>query len=161
MHTVRPWKCHAHQRPPRLSLMIPSASYLAEISVSSPRKLLVFIIQKCLFWIKVSKKQYIYFEKGSTDDSPPVAHHKCLPPSGCIGNHWWALQPLKFTDINSLGSLRKQSFNPDYVVPTHSCIKCMDAWQHTQCISRNTIRDMASTQAKHVLGYNQCFCFQN
>ena len=33
-----------------------SASFLAEISVSSPRKLFIFIIKKYIFWIKVSKK---------------------------------------------------------------------------------------------------------
>ena len=36
-----------------------SASFLAEISVSSPRKLFIFIIYKNIFWLKVSKKYFI------------------------------------------------------------------------------------------------------
>ena len=44
---------------------VTSASFLADISVSSPRKLFVFIIFKKI-WIKVSKKKNIFFEKGST-----------------------------------------------------------------------------------------------
>ena len=40
-----------------------SASFLTEISVSSPRKLFIFIIFKNIFWIKVSKKYFIQFWK--------------------------------------------------------------------------------------------------
>ena len=40
---------------------IPSASFSAEISVTSPRKLFIFIIYKILLWIKVSKKHFIWF----------------------------------------------------------------------------------------------------
>ena len=40
-----------------------SASFLAEISVRSPRKLFIFIIYKNLLCIKVSKKYFIYFWK--------------------------------------------------------------------------------------------------
>ena len=41
-----------------------SASFLAELSVSSPRKLLIFIISKNIFWIKVSKKIFnLIFKK--------------------------------------------------------------------------------------------------
>ena len=36
-----------------------SASFLAELSVSSPRKKNIFIIYKNIFWIKVSKKHFI------------------------------------------------------------------------------------------------------
>ena len=36
-----------------------SASFLAEISVRSPRKLFIYIIYKHIFWIKVSKKYFI------------------------------------------------------------------------------------------------------
>ena len=35
-----------------------SASFSAELSVSSPRKLFIFIISKNIFWIKVSKKTF-------------------------------------------------------------------------------------------------------
>ena len=35
-----------------------SASFLAELSVRSPRKLVIFIIYKNIFWIKVSKKYF-------------------------------------------------------------------------------------------------------
>ena len=34
-----------------------SASFLAEVSVRSPRKLFIFIILKNIFWIRVSKKK--------------------------------------------------------------------------------------------------------
>ena len=40
-----------------------SASYSAETSVRSPRKLLIFTIKKNIFWIKVSKKKLFNFEK--------------------------------------------------------------------------------------------------
>ena len=40
-----------------------SASFLAEISARSPRKLFIFIIWKILFWIKVSNKYFIKFWK--------------------------------------------------------------------------------------------------
>ena len=36
--------------------VVRSASFLAEISVTSPRKLFIFIIWKNIFWMKVSKK---------------------------------------------------------------------------------------------------------
>ena len=36
-----------------------SASFLAELSLRSPRKLIIFIIYKNIFWIKVSKKYFI------------------------------------------------------------------------------------------------------
>ena len=36
-----------------------SASFLAELSVRSPRKLIIFIIQKNIFWIQVSKNYFI------------------------------------------------------------------------------------------------------
>ena len=36
-----------------------SASFLAELSVSSPRKLFIFITWKNIFWMKVSKKYFI------------------------------------------------------------------------------------------------------
>ena len=36
-----------------------SASFLAELSVRSPRKLFIFIIKKNIFWIKVSKNKII------------------------------------------------------------------------------------------------------
>ena len=38
---------------------VASASFLAELSVSSPQKLFIFIIKKNIFWIKVSKKYLI------------------------------------------------------------------------------------------------------
>ena len=40
-----------------------SASLVAEISVSSPRKLFVFIILKTIFWIKVSRKIFYFILK--------------------------------------------------------------------------------------------------
>ena len=40
-----------------------SASFLAELSVSSPQKLFIFIIYKNIFWIKVSKKYFIQFSE--------------------------------------------------------------------------------------------------
>ena len=43
-----------------------NASFLAELSVSSPRKIFIFIIKKYIFWIKVSKNILFNFEKGST-----------------------------------------------------------------------------------------------
>ena len=46
-----------------LFCLLCSASFLAEISVSSPRKLFIFIIQKILFWIKVSKKTFYFILK--------------------------------------------------------------------------------------------------
>ena len=36
--------------------VIISASFLAEISIRSPRKIFIFIIYKNVFWIKVSRK---------------------------------------------------------------------------------------------------------
>ena len=36
-----------------------SASVLAELSVRSPRKLIIFNISKNIFWIKVSKNHFI------------------------------------------------------------------------------------------------------
>ena len=36
-----------------------SASFLAELSVSSPRKLIIFIIYKNIFWIKVFNTYFI------------------------------------------------------------------------------------------------------
>ena len=46
--------------PKTKSLVGDSASFLAELSVSSPRKIFIFIIKKYIFWIKVSKK-IVYF----------------------------------------------------------------------------------------------------
>ena len=42
-----------------LDLQATSASFLADLSVRSPRKLFIFIIYKNIFWIKVSNKYYI------------------------------------------------------------------------------------------------------
>ena len=41
------------------AMVVSSASFLAELSVRSPRKLIVFIILKNIFWIKVSKNHFI------------------------------------------------------------------------------------------------------
>ena len=38
-----------------------SVAVLAEMSLSSPRKLFIFIIKKCIYRIKVSKNKLIYF----------------------------------------------------------------------------------------------------
>ena len=51
-----------------------SATFLAEISVNSPWKLVIFIIWKNLFWIKVSKKTFYLILKiealpGALDDA--------------------------------------------------------------------------------------------
>ena len=43
----------------KTSLPVSSASFLAEISVRSPRKLFIFIILKNIFWLKVSKNCFI------------------------------------------------------------------------------------------------------
>ena len=47
-----------------------SASFLAEISVRSPRTLFIFIIYKKLSWIKISKKTFYLFLK--TEALAPV-----------------------------------------------------------------------------------------
>ena len=49
------------------SMMLTSASFLAEISVRSPQKLYIFFIYKNIFWLKVSKKKLFNFENTSTD----------------------------------------------------------------------------------------------
>ena len=43
-----------------------SGSFLADISVRSPRKLFIFIIKNCIYRIKVSKKKCFNFEKNFT-----------------------------------------------------------------------------------------------
>ena len=62
---------HVHSKAHHMS---PSASFLAEISVRSPRKLYIFMIYKNIFWIKVSKKHFIWFWKQQ---------------------YWWAPYPAK------------------------------------------------------------------
>ena len=42
-----------------LASVYTSPSFLAELSVSSPQKISIFIIKKNIFWIKVSKKYFI------------------------------------------------------------------------------------------------------
>ena len=67
------WECATSQ-------VHTSASVLAETSVRSPRKLFIFIINKHIFWIKVSKEYLIFnFEKGSTGP------HQCHCFSQYIG----------------------------------------------------------------------------
>ena len=58
-------------------LISPVLPFFTEISVSSPRKLFIFIICKNICWIKVSRKYFIYLEKGST------ACHQCF----CFQNY--------------------------------------------------------------------------
>ena len=49
----------AHQQPYILGMVSGSAYFLAETSVRSPRKIIIFIIYKNIFWIKVSNKYFI------------------------------------------------------------------------------------------------------
>ena len=60
------WQCMNTLIPPKevcTERATASASFLAEISVSSSRKLFIFIIYKNIFRIKVSKKQLNWFWK--------------------------------------------------------------------------------------------------
>ena len=45
----------------RSQLVLPTVALLAETSIRSPRKLLIFTIEQCIYRIKVSKKQIIKF----------------------------------------------------------------------------------------------------
>ena len=80
----------------------PSASFLAEISVRSPRKLFIFT-RKINFWIKVSKKLYNLILKEEADRAIPplgsfVTQLAPLELSGCC-----KMIPMLFAiDLNSL-----------------------------------------------------------
>ena len=74
-----------------------SASYLAEISVKSPRKLFIFIIYKNIFWIKVSKKTFNFnFEKSFT------GWHSLQTGTGAIHRRTGAAGVKSFRPLHTL-----------------------------------------------------------
>ena len=76
----------------QLSQPIGSASFLAEISVSSPWKLFIFITYTKLFWIKVSKKMLYLILK---TEALPIRHPQHLGLTLSIYT-FWNMKPKVF-----------------------------------------------------------------
>ena len=75
--------------PTFLPSMSSSASVLAKTSVRSPRKLFMFIILKNIFWIKVSKKNILfYLENRSTGSGIPLAVHEWTFEDALVTSPW-------------------------------------------------------------------------
>ena len=71
-------ECRDYKRAISAMQVLPSASFSAEISVTSPRKIFSFIVYKNYFWIKVSKRIVILVLKTEALVLPTVNLQQCL-----------------------------------------------------------------------------------
>ena len=126
-----------------------SASFLAEISVSSPRKIIIFIIYKNIFWMKVSKQ--IFNLNLKTEALMDLRVKQCLRSLFmCLVLflprvwHWCSLAVVKRNIVLSINAKMKSN------LATATC----------PCIEDNKTNTMvkSSSQTDTCLGIYCMFC---